>query len=94
MAEILNQNADLVMLLDVHGTLPTAGPTADTAQIAAHLDDDRYALPLGAGHVAYIINQAAKVGDVVLTMGTGDVTTYGEVIIDQLAARKAAAQSA
>ncbi|MEV4629312.1 UDP-N-acetylmuramate--L-alanine ligase [Micromonospora sp. NPDC049523] len=91
--EILNERADHVMLLDVHGTLPTTGPTADAAQIATRLDDDRYTLPMGSKHVAWIVNQMAKPGDVVLTMGTGDVTTYGKVIIDQLAARKAPSQT-
>ncbi|MFI6759674.1 UDP-N-acetylmuramate--L-alanine ligase [Micromonospora sp. NPDC050417] len=94
MGEILAARADHVMLLDVHGTIPPDTPTSDSALIASRLREGHFTLPIGPGQVALAVDRLAAPGDVVITMGTGDVTTYGPTIIDQLAAREAVTRTA
>ncbi|GAA3758406.1 UDP-N-acetylmuramate--L-alanine ligase [Plantactinospora mayteni] len=83
----LAEGADHVMLLDVHGTLPPGQATADTGALLPSLGDGRYTLALSREHATSSIAAMAKPGDVVVTMGTGDVTTYGPVILDHLTDR-------
>ncbi|NJP34655.1 UDP-N-acetylmuramate--L-alanine ligase [Micromonospora thermarum] len=91
---VLAEKADHVLLLDVHGTVPAGRPEADTTAIVARLRDGRYCLPLGPDHAARVIARMAGSGDVVLTMGTGDVTGYGRAILDSLGSRSEVALSA
>ncbi|WBB79741.1 UDP-N-acetylmuramate--L-alanine ligase [Micromonospora sp. WMMD882] len=91
---ILADNADHVLLLDVHGTVPDGQPVADTTALMAQLREGDYCLPLGPDHAARVIARMAGRGDVVLTMGTGDVTRYGAAILDSLGCRSEVALSA
>lgn len=91
---VLAEKADHVLLLDVHGTVPAGRPEADTTAIVARLRDGRYCLPLGPDHAARVIARTAGSGDVVLTMGTGDVTGYGRAILDSLGSGSEVALSA
>lgn len=91
---LLADKADYVLLLDVHGTVSQGRPAADATVIVTHLRGGQYRLPLGADHVARIVGRMAGRGDVVLTMGTGDVTGYGAAILDALSQRSEVALSA
>ncbi|MFC8849520.1 MULTISPECIES: UDP-N-acetylmuramate--L-alanine ligase [unclassified Micromonospora] len=91
---ILADNADHILLLDVHGTVPDGQPVADATAITARLRDGDYCLPLGPDHAARVVARMAGRGDVVLTMGTGDVTGYGTAILDSLSCRTEVALSA
>ncbi|EEP71319.1 UDP-N-acetylmuramoyl-L-alanine ligase [Micromonospora sp. ATCC 39149] len=91
---VLADNADYVLLLDVPDNLSDGRPLADTDAIAARLRDGAYCLPLGPDHAARVIARMAGRGDVVLTMGTGDVTGYGAAILDGLGRRAEVALSA
>ncbi|MDG4798940.1 Mur ligase domain-containing protein [Micromonospora sp. WMMD980] len=91
---VLAEKADYVLLLDVHGTVPEGRPIADGTAILGRLRDGDYCLPLGPDHAARIVGRMAGRGDVVLTMGTGDVTGYGPAILDALSSRSEVALSA
>ncbi|HEY0698039.1 MAG TPA: UDP-N-acetylmuramoyl-L-alanine--D-glutamate ligase, partial [Micromonospora sp.] len=90
----LADKADHVLLLDVHGTVPAGRPVADTTAIMAVLREGRYCLPFGPDHAARLVSRMAGRGDVVLTMGTGDVTGYGAAILDRLGSRSEVVLSA
>ncbi|MFJ6198665.1 UDP-N-acetylmuramate--L-alanine ligase [Micromonospora sp. NPDC092111] len=91
---VLADKADYVLLLDVHGTVPSGLPAADATAVMACLRDGAYCLPLGHDHAARVIARMAGRGDVVLTMGTGDVTGYGAAILDALSSRSEVTLSA
>ncbi|WKU07454.1 UDP-N-acetylmuramate--L-alanine ligase [Micromonospora sp. HUAS LYJ1] len=91
---ILADKADHVLLLDVHGTVPDGGPLADTTAILARLCEGDCCMPLGPDHAARVIASKAGRGDVVLTMGTGDVSGYAAAILDALSSRSEVALSA
>ncbi|MGC5031858.1 UDP-N-acetylmuramate--L-alanine ligase [Micromonospora sp. DT229] len=91
---LLADKADHVLLLDVHGTVPVGRPVADSRGIMARLREGRYCLPLGPDHAARVIARMAGRGDVVVTMGTGDVTGYGAAILGTLGSRSEVALSA
>ena len=86
----LAECADHVVLLGVHGTLLAGQVTAGTGPLTAALGAGRYTVALSREHAASSIAALANPGDVVVTMGTGDVTTYGPVILDRLTDRTAA----
>ncbi|MGW5557918.1 UDP-N-acetylmuramate--L-alanine ligase [Micromonospora sp. NPDC003944] len=91
---VLADKADYVLLLDVHNTVPTGRPVADSRTIVARLREGDYCLPLGPDHAARVIARMAGRGDVVVTMGTGDVNGYGAAILDALGTRTEVALSA
>ncbi|RKN42087.1 UDP-N-acetylmuramate--L-alanine ligase [Micromonospora endolithica] len=91
---VLADKADHVLLLDVHGTVPAGRPHADATAIMTRLRDGDYCLPLGPDHAARVIARMAGRGDVVVTMGTGDVAGYGAAILDALSSRSEVALSA
>lgn len=91
---VLAERADHVLLLDVHGTVPAGRPVADSRAVVAGLREGDYCLPLGPDHAARVIARMAGRGDVVLTMGTGDVSGYGAAILDALSSRSEVALSA
>ncbi|MDG4796648.1 UDP-N-acetylmuramate--L-alanine ligase [Micromonospora sp. WMMD1082] len=91
---LLADKADHVLLLDVHGTVPAGRPVADGTVIRTRLREGSYCLPLGPDHAARVIARMAGRGDVVVTMGTGDVTGYGAAILDTLRNRSEVALSA
>lgn len=91
---VLADKADHVLLLDVHGTVPVGRPRADATAIMTRLREGDYCLPLCPDHAARAIARMAGRGDVVLTMGTGDVAGYGVAILDALSSRSEVALSA
>ncbi|MBX7270029.1 UDP-N-acetylmuramoyl-L-alanine--D-glutamate ligase [Micromonospora sp. Llam7] len=91
---VLADHADHVLLLDVHDTAPESRPLADLTAIIAQLRDGAYCLPSRPDHAARVIARMAGRGDLVLTMGTGDVTSYGTAILDKLSCRSEVTLSA
>ncbi|SCL23936.1 UDP-N-acetylmuramate--L-alanine ligase [Micromonospora inyonensis] len=91
---VLADKADHVLLLDVHGAVPVGRPVADAAGIMPWLRDGQCCMPLGPDHAGRVVARMAGRGDVVLTMGTGDVTGYGAAILDSLGSRSEVALSA
>ncbi|MDR2567016.1 MAG: UDP-N-acetylmuramate--L-alanine ligase [Bifidobacteriaceae bacterium] len=79
--------ADQVWLLDVYGAReePVAG--VDSGLIAAALPKGRAEWARDRGAVPALIARAARPGDIVLTMGAGDVTELGPAILAELEAR-------
>ncbi|MFI2663475.1 UDP-N-acetylmuramate--L-alanine ligase [Micromonospora carbonacea] len=90
----LADHADYVLLLDVHDAAPQVRSGADPTAIMARLREGTYCLPLGPDHAARVIGRMAGRGDLVLTMGTGDVTSYGAAILNRLASRSEVTLSA
>ncbi|WP_288817947.1 UDP-N-acetylmuramate--L-alanine ligase [uncultured Micrococcus sp.] len=82
--------ADRVRVLEVYAAREAPMPGVDSSLISGRLrttqETDRLVAydPLRA--VDEIVAQA-RTGDVILTMGAGDVTQYGAVIVDKLAER-------
>ncbi|MEU7982251.1 UDP-N-acetylmuramate--L-alanine ligase [Micromonospora sp. NPDC049081] len=85
--QVLAGKADHVLLLDVHGTVPPGHSRADVSSIAARLPKGRYRMSAGPDQVGRLVGGLARPGDVLLTMGTGDVTGYQRVIMDSLGSR-------
>lgn len=83
--------ADAVMVMDVYsaGEAPIEGVSgklvADAVAARGHLDKAVY-LPAGSDAVSAAL-AAARPGDLLITMGAGDVTELGPRIVEALAAR-------
>ena len=79
-------DADLVFVLDVYGAReqPIAGVSG--AIIVDHVDAEVTYLP-DFSAVAEQVADAVRKGDVVVTMGAGDVTILGPEIVEAIAAR-------
>ncbi|MEP7764893.1 UDP-N-acetylmuramate--L-alanine ligase [Sanguibacter sp. 25GB23B1] len=82
--------ADAVVVTDVYGAREDPDPS-----VGAHTIVDRMATP-GRGRVvrdrtdaARAVAGLARAGDLVLTVGAGDVTELGDVVLAELAARAA-----
>ena len=78
--------ADVVLVLDVYASRedPEPGVTGQLVADAVPGDSARYLA--AAAQVPRVIADIARAGDVVLTMGAGDVTTLGPLVLDELAA--------
>ena len=83
--------ADEVVVMEVYSAGEAAVPGASGASVAA-------AVPLPAGRVAFEpswsavaaeLARRARPGDIVLTLGAGDVTMIGPEVVAELAAREA-----
>jgi UDP-N-acetylmuramate--alanine ligase len=81
--------ADHAVVLDVYGAREDPEPGVSGALVAGKV-------PLPPGHVAYapqreavpaLVARLARPGDIVLTMGAGDVTELGPRIVAELSAR-------
>ncbi|SCF42265.1 UDP-N-acetylmuramate--L-alanine ligase [Micromonospora matsumotoense] len=81
---VLANHADHVLLLDGHDTPPDGHPRVDPTVIVARLREGSYFLPAGPDEAARVITRMAGRGDVVLTMGPDDVTSYSAAILDKL----------
>jgi UDP-N-acetylmuramate--alanine ligase len=84
--------ADLVLVLDVYAARedPEPGVTGQLVADAVPAGRARY-LP-DAGAVPRTVADAARPGDVVLTMGAGDVTDLGPLLVSALQAAEAQAR--
>jgi UDP-N-acetylmuramate--alanine ligase len=78
--------ADEVFVLDVYAAReqPMAGVSG--ASVAEHVSKPVHYLP-DFSAVAEEVAKAVRTGDVVITMGAGDVTMLGPEIVEALAAR-------
>jgi UDP-N-acetylmuramate--alanine ligase len=87
--------ADEVVVLDVYGARedPEPGVTGELVARAVPLPPDRVAFePDPPSAVRRVADRAAP-GDVVLTMGAGDVTALGSALLDRLSQRAPVAES-
>lgn len=78
--------ADEVFVLDVYGARETPLPGVSGATVAEHVGVDVHYLP-DFSAVPQAVAAAAGPGDVILTMGAGDVTMLGPEIVTALRAR-------
>ncbi|TVU59077.1 UDP-N-acetylmuramate--L-alanine ligase [Paenarthrobacter nitroguajacolicus] len=79
-AEALN-SADTALVLDIYPAREDPIPGVTSALIADHLSTGRL---VSADEAVRAIATVAGEGDVVLTVGAGDVTAYGPVIVEAL----------
>ncbi|BBX92056.1 UDP-N-acetylmuramate--L-alanine ligase [Mycolicibacterium boenickei] len=75
--------ADEVFVLDVYGAREQPLPGVSGATVAEHVSSAVTYVP-DFSAVAAVVAAAARPGDVVLTMGAGDVTMLGKEIITEL----------
>jgi UDP-N-acetylmuramate--alanine ligase len=81
--------ADVIWLLDVYGAREDPKPGVDSGLIAAAMPAGREAVWLrDFATVPGLVAAGAKPGDLVLTMGAGDVTSLGQPIMAALTARQ------
>jgi len=77
--------ADLVVVLDVYGAREDPQPGVTGALIADRITDARAVFEPSFGSAARTVAALARPGDVVLTMGAGDVTMLGPELLELLA---------
>ncbi|MEA5456888.1 UDP-N-acetylmuramate--L-alanine ligase [Sinomonas sp. JGH33] len=77
--------ADTVRVLDIYPAREDPIPGVTSELVTASLPGGSYA-PSAAAAVEDLVAAAAP-GDIVLTVGAGDVTAYGPVLVEALAAR-------
>ncbi|WP_301333045.1 UDP-N-acetylmuramate--L-alanine ligase [Mycolicibacterium frederiksbergense] len=75
--------ADEVFVLDVYGAREQPIPGVSGATVAEHVDTAVTYVP-DFSAVAALVAASARSGDVVLTMGAGDVTMLGKEIVTEL----------
>jgi UDP-N-acetylmuramate--alanine ligase len=79
--------ADEVLVLDVYAAREDPEPGVSGNLVAAAVPGARARFLPGSAAVPAAVAATAKPGDLVLTMGAGDVTALGEPILDALRAR-------
>ena len=79
--------ADEVFVLDVYAAREDPEPGVTGALVAAAVPGGRAVFCRDRGAVPAAVADVAKPGDVVLTMGAGDVTMLGPLIVDALRGR-------
>jgi UDP-N-acetylmuramate--alanine ligase len=79
---------DLAVVLDVYAAREDPEPGVTGRLVADAVPADRGRFVPDAGQVPAIIAALAEPGDVVLTMGAGDVTLLGPQIVDALGERR------
>ncbi|MGC5626841.1 UDP-N-acetylmuramate--L-alanine ligase [Georgenia sp. Z1344] len=77
--------ADLAVVTDVFASREDPEPGVDGSLVTARMSDGRFVAD--RHEAAREIAAAARPGDLVLTMGAGDVTELGPVVLDHLGAR-------
>lgn len=82
--------ADEVIVLDVYAAREDPDPRVTGRLVADAVPGGRARYLPATGEVAPLVADVATPGDVVLTMGAGDVTNLGSPIVAALRARKAA----
>ncbi len=83
--------ADQVVVLDVYAARedPEPGITGELIARAVPLPPERVRFAAGPAAVPQLIGELARPGDVVLTIGAGDVTALGPAILSALSGRPA-----
>lgn len=81
--------ADEVVVLDVYLAREDPEPGVDGAMVAAHvpLEPDRVRFEPDRDAVPALLADLARPGDLVLTLGAGDVTELGPLVLRELTAR-------
>jgi UDP-N-acetylmuramate--alanine ligase len=79
--------ADEALVLDVYAAREDPEPGVTGALVAAAVPGERARYLPDAAAVPAAVAASAKPGDLVLTMGAGDVTGLGEPVLDALRAR-------
>ncbi|MDQ4500807.1 UDP-N-acetylmuramate--L-alanine ligase [Sinomonas sp. ASV322] len=77
--------ADTVRVLDIYPAREDPIPGVTSELVTASLPGGSYA-PSAAAAIAELVAAAAP-GDIVLTVGAGDVTSYGPALVEAIAAR-------
>jgi UDP-N-acetylmuramate--alanine ligase len=80
--------ADEVFVMDVYAAREDPEPGVTGALVAEAVEGGRGVFCPDAGSVPALVADLAKPGDVVLTMGAGDVTNLGPLIVAALAGRE------
>jgi UDP-N-acetylmuramate--alanine ligase len=86
--------ADLVVVLDVYGAREDPQPGITGALIADRVTGARAVFEPSFGSAAQTVAAMAEPGDVVVTMGAGDVTMLGPELLDLLAPNDSVANQA
>jgi UDP-N-acetylmuramate--alanine ligase len=79
--------ADKIVVLDVYAAREDPEPGVTGALIADAVPGGRALFVPDRAHVAPLISQLARPGDLVLTMGAGDVTALGPELVEALGKR-------
>jgi len=79
--------ADKIVVLDVYAAREDPEPGVTGGLIADAVPGGRALFVPDRAHVAPLISQLARPGDLVLTMGAGDVTTLGPELVEALGKR-------
>jgi UDP-N-acetylmuramate--alanine ligase len=79
--------ADLVVVMDVYPARedPILGVTGEMVAAAVPLAADRVRFEPDSDAVPAVVAGLARPGDVVVTIGAGDVTAIGPLVLDRLA---------
>jgi UDP-N-acetylmuramate--alanine ligase len=86
--------ADHVVVMDVYGAREDPEPGVDGALVASYVGLDPACVEVRTGRdgVVEALVAAARPGDLVLTLGAGDVTLLGPLVLEAITARAAAEQ--
>ncbi len=84
--------ADVVVVLDVYAAREDPEPGVTGALIADAVPGGSARYVPSLRDVPRVVASVAEPGDLVLTMGAGDVTTLGPLVLDELAAASGAAR--
>jgi len=79
--------ADKIVVLDVYAAREDPEPGVTGALIADAVPGGRALFVPDRAHVGPLISQLARPGDLVLTMGAGDVTALGPELVEALGRR-------
>ncbi|MEU4325053.1 UDP-N-acetylmuramate--L-alanine ligase [Nonomuraea dietziae] len=81
--------ADVAVVLDVYGAREDPEPGVSGAMVASRvpLPEEQVAYAPDKAAVPSLVAKLARAGDIVLTMGAGDVTELGPKIVAELSAR-------
>jgi UDP-N-acetylmuramate--alanine ligase len=82
-------SADLVVVMDVYAARedPIAGVTGELVAAAVPLPAEQVSYEPDWSAVPGLVDSLARPGDVVVTIGAGDVTQIGPLVLQQLASR-------
>jgi UDP-N-acetylmuramate--alanine ligase len=80
--------ADEVIVLDIYAAREDPEPGVTGRLVADAVPGGRARYLLDAGAVPRVVAEIARPGDIVLTMGAGDVTKLGVPVVEALAARE------
>ena len=80
-------NADFTFLLEVYAASEKAIPGVSSLMIARNMDQSKVKFEPSMLEVVSEVTKMAKSGDVIITLGAGDISSLGEPILQSLASR-------